>query len=227
MSSYGKYFDKAYDYYHGFSRNNTSAGKCSICAHMFIHNRQKGHSYVDTPPTVVHRTECGHYIKITNKKNDPERLEDSLCYGSALYHTDRLVDPIEHTLSQFTLITEAIDILILRKLDLFDKKPVIVYIKMNNGLMKAKKSLGNKVKHPHVWIMKKMPDYGKIFHTDQPDPDEDHYDFIKNQLVFADALMDLNPLMDIYLKFYVEISPFVVINRCEIDIYDPSSKNSI
>lgn len=224
MSSHIDHFKKGVHVFN-LTRNTTLSGQCSICAHMYIRNRKKGYSYMDFPPDVVHCTPCNHFIRIKDISYDENRLKDSLCYGTSLYHTDREINRGDHILTQYTLIREAFDVLSGRKLDLFDKKPVIVYIKMNNGLTKAIYSSGFKVKHPHVWIMKKMPKYGKIFHIDNPDPKENRNFFIHNQLIFADALMDIHPDMHIYLKFFVEISPEVIISRCEIDIHDPATTN--
>ena len=219
MMAPGSFFEDAYHFYHRHARNKTIAAKCSICASMYIHSRQNGPSYMDHYPDIVDHTPAGLYVRIKNKSSDRERLEKCLCYGSALYHTDREFNHIEHMLSQYALLKDAINILVQRKIDLFDKKPVIVYIKMNNGLVKAMKSSGTKVKHPHVWIMKELPKYNEeVFHTDYPDPDEDHYEFLNNHLIFADSLMDLHPGKNIYLKFYMEISPYVSLDRCEIDI---------
>jgi hypothetical protein len=243
MFAEGSFFLLALDNYNYYAREKYgNCNRCSICASMFIENRgfysrRYNPSYLDAPPDVIKLTEFGIYINIRNKEFLERKLADCLCYGAALYHVEREINPDYQLMVQETLLLEAIKIISDGKLRgntpaeysgeadepracpiTIIPDEVIVYIEINNGIEKAMFANGQKVTHPHVWIMRSLPDYGDVYHVDHPDPCESQVYFLKNHLIFADALFGINPGSKVYLKFYVKTRPIVEIVRCEIDM---------
>lgn len=214
----GSPFHRGLVYYNSFSRkNHGNCARCSICASMYIKDR-KPRSYVDQSPKVVKQTDMGLYITIMNIQKVPSKLKKCLCYGSAIFHTDRVFDRKEHVRTQRALLHDSFSILQQKLVDTRDLEQVIIYIEINNGFEKCKYAKGLKVTHPHVWIMESLPDYGGLYHSDTPDPNEDQIQFMDNHLIFADSLFEINPKSNLYLKFFIDLKYGARIVKSEIDM---------
>lgn len=223
LMSPGSPFRDAFEHFQKYGKRKIG---CSICAHMYVVNRKSRNdkpnpSYVDSKRIhVIDHTFTALYIKILRRDMLEEKLSNCLCYGSALYHTERSLNKDDHLDTQRNLLHESLDILEQKKLDTGDLKEVIIYIKINNSPERAVtyKKGERKVKHPHVWIMRSLPDYGGLYHTDHPERDECQREFMNNQLIFADHLQGLDLKKKVYLKFYINVEKTPRVTRCEIDI---------